>query len=314
MKTGPGTNRRLIPVAGAPSRMLAPVTSLGSRSGVPWIRPKPSPSARAKARARSVLPTPGTSSISAWPSASRAIARSRSGSSASDDGHGHAVAQGTEGPGAVAAAAAGSGRAGAVGWASASGWASVTRASVRADGSPKGTSPARPRVHSPERPVCGRMRPMAGREVPIRSEPGFSLPAFGRLAPPPPPELVAARIEEHSSLGDVVVDLHGRGGWIARAAVDRQRRAASLETSPLTRLLAEVVLRPPDVRHLDAAFQAISAAPARAIGPQGLARREVRQPLRDLRSERGARRDRLGDRPGRRPASRPQALPLHGLP
>ena len=43
--------------------------------------------------------------------------------------------------------------------------------------------------------------------------------------------------------------------------VDRQRKAASLETSPLTRLLAEVVLRPPDVRHLDAAFQAIAAAP-----------------------------------------------------
>jgi hypothetical protein len=105
------------------------------------------------------------------------------------------------------------------------------------------------------------MRLMAGREVPIRSEPGFSLPAFSRLAPPPPPELVAARIEAHSSLGDVVVDLHGRGGWVARAAVDRQRRAASLETSPLTRLLAEVVLRPPDVRHLDAAFQAIAAAP-----------------------------------------------------
>jgi hypothetical protein len=105
------------------------------------------------------------------------------------------------------------------------------------------------------------MRRMAGRDLPIRSEPGFSLPAFGRLAPPPPPELVAARIEAHSSLGDVVVDLHGRGGWIARAAVDRQRKAASLETSPLTRLLAEVVLRPPDVRHLDAAFQAIAAAP-----------------------------------------------------
>ena len=102
---------------------------------------------------------------------------------------------------------------------------------------------------------------MAARELPIRSDPGFSLPAFSRLAPPPPPELVSSRIEAHSSLGDVVVDLHGRGGWIARAAVDRQRRAASLETSPLTRLLAEVVLRPPDVRHLDAAFQAIAAAP-----------------------------------------------------
>ncbi|HEY7827319.1 MAG TPA: hypothetical protein VIB99_03735, partial [Candidatus Limnocylindrales bacterium] len=102
---------------------------------------------------------------------------------------------------------------------------------------------------------------MAGRDPFLRSDPGWSLPAFGRLAPPLPPELVAARIEANSRPGDVVVDLHGRGGWIARTAVDRQRRAASLETSPLTRLLAEVVLRPPDVRHLDAAFQAIAAAP-----------------------------------------------------
>ncbi len=102
---------------------------------------------------------------------------------------------------------------------------------------------------------------MAARDPFLRSDPGWSLPAFSRLAPPLPPELVAARIEANSRPGDVVVDLHGRGGWIARTAVDRQRRAASLETSPLTRLLAEVVLRPPDVRHLDAAFQAIAAAP-----------------------------------------------------
>lgn len=102
---------------------------------------------------------------------------------------------------------------------------------------------------------------MAARDPFLRSDPGWSLPAFNRLAPPLPPELVAARIEANSRPGDVVVDLHGRGGWIARTAVDRQRRAASLETSPLTRLLAEVVLRPPDVRHLDAAFQAIAAAP-----------------------------------------------------
>ncbi|MGH2513869.1 MAG: hypothetical protein ACRDGQ_14460, partial [Candidatus Limnocylindrales bacterium] len=102
---------------------------------------------------------------------------------------------------------------------------------------------------------------MAGRDPFLRSDPGWSLPAFGRLAPPLPPELVAARIDANSRPGDVVVDLHGRGGWIARTAVDHQRRAASLETSPLTRLLAEVVLRPPDVRHLDAAFQAIAAAP-----------------------------------------------------
>src|SRR5205814_6142299 len=34
-----------------------------------------------------------------------------------------------------------------------------------------------------------------------------------------------------------------------------------IESNPLTRLLAEVVLRPPDLRHLDAAFGAISSAP-----------------------------------------------------
>ena len=77
------------------------------------------------------------------------------------------------------------------------------------------------------------------------------------------PALVAARIDLHSSAGDVVADLFGRGGWVARAAVDRQRRAISLESSPLTRMLAEVVLRPPDVRHLDAAFQGMAASPRR---------------------------------------------------
>src|SRR5262249_1954628 len=32
-------------------------------------------------------------------------------------------------------------------------------------------------------------------------------------------------------------------------------------STPLTRLLAELVLRPPDLRHLDAAFQAMGASP-----------------------------------------------------
>ena len=48
---------------------------------------------------------------------------------------------------------------------------------------------------------------------------------------------------------------------MAHAALDRQRRAVSLESGPLTRLLAELVLRPPDLRHLDAAFQAMGASP-----------------------------------------------------
>src|SRR5438093_807055 len=102
---------------------------------------------------------------------------------------------------------------------------------------------------------------MAGRATLVRAEPGFTLPFFDRLAPPPPPGLVAARIEAHTKPGDVVLDLAGRGGWVGRAAVDRQRRAVSLESTPLTRLLAELVLRPPDLRHLDAAFQAMGASP-----------------------------------------------------
>jgi hypothetical protein len=102
---------------------------------------------------------------------------------------------------------------------------------------------------------------MVGRALQSRAEPGFTLPAFERMAPPPSPELVRTRLEQGSGPGDIVADLFGRGGWIARAAIDRQRRAFSLESSPLTRLLAEVVLRPPDLRHLDAAFSSLAASP-----------------------------------------------------
>jgi hypothetical protein len=101
---------------------------------------------------------------------------------------------------------------------------------------------------------------MAGRALLLRAEPGFSLPAFERFAPPPPPALVAARLEASSGPGDIVLDLFGRGGWIARSAIDHQRKAVSLETAPLDRLLAEIVLRPPDLRHLDAAVQALGAS------------------------------------------------------
>jgi len=102
---------------------------------------------------------------------------------------------------------------------------------------------------------------MAVRHHASRADVGGNLPVFERLAPAPPAVLLAARIEAHTGPGDVVADLAGRGGWVARAAVDRQRRAISIESSPLTRMLAEVVLRPPDVRHLDAAFQGMSASP-----------------------------------------------------
>ncbi len=87
---------------------------------------------------------------------------------------------------------------------------------------------------------------------------GLSLPAFERLAPPPTAGRLDAEIEARTSAGDVVLELHGRGGWVARAAIDRLRRAFAIETTSLTRLVAEVVLRPPDVRHLDAAFSAMA--------------------------------------------------------
>ncbi len=104
---------------------------------------------------------------------------------------------------------------------------------------------------------------MAGQGLLLRTEPGFSLPAFERFTPPPPPSLVAARIESGSVPGDIVLDPFGRGGWVARAAIDQQRKGVSLESTPLDRLLAEIVLRPPDLRHLDAAVQALAASARR---------------------------------------------------
>ncbi|MEO5884135.1 MAG: hypothetical protein ABIQ58_01265, partial [Candidatus Limnocylindrales bacterium] len=104
---------------------------------------------------------------------------------------------------------------------------------------------------------------MTGRATSQRSDLSLSLPVLERIAPPPPTAQLIARIDAHTGPGDVVADLAGRGGWVARAALDRQRRAVSIESSPLTRMLAEVVLRPPDVRHLDAAFQGMAASPRR---------------------------------------------------
>jgi len=96
---------------------------------------------------------------------------------------------------------------------------------------------------------------------PVDAQPGYTLPVFDRIAPAPPPAIIAARIDLHTGPGEVVADLFGRGGWVARAAIDHQRLAVSLESSPLTRMLAEVVLRPPDIRHLDAAIQGLAASP-----------------------------------------------------
>ncbi len=56
------------------------MTSLGSRSGVNWMRRKVHPVDAARLRARIVLPTPGTSSISTCPWHSSAMSVSRTSS------------------------------------------------------------------------------------------------------------------------------------------------------------------------------------------------------------------------------------------
>ncbi len=95
----------------------------------------------------------------------------------------------------------------------------------------------------------------------IRPDTGPSLPFLARLAPSPAPNLLAAELEGRSSPGDIVIDLFGRGGWVARAAVGRLRRTLDFESMALTRLVAEVVLRPPDLRHFDAAVGSLGAQP-----------------------------------------------------
>ncbi|MGD0121963.1 MAG: hypothetical protein ABSC46_05340 [Candidatus Limnocylindrales bacterium] len=105
---------------------------------------------------------------------------------------------------------------------------------------------------------------MVGRAA-TNPEPGLasvpSLPAFERLAPPASTSELVAAIEAWTRPGEIVLDLNGRGGWVARSAIAEQRRAADFETWPLTRLLADVVLRPPDVHQIDSAATVIANAP-----------------------------------------------------
>ena len=104
---------------------------------------------------------------------------------------------------------------------------------------------------------------MAGQSVTTTSAASVDnvpqLPAFERVAPPAPSEDIVSQILAWTKPGDTVLDLDGRGGWVARAAIAEQRLAVEFETWPLTRLLAEVVLRPPDIRQLEAAANGIAA-------------------------------------------------------
>ncbi len=86
-----------------------------------------------------------------------------------------------------------------------------------------------------------------------------SLPAFDRLAPPP------AEADVRHWIGGAQRGL-GHRAWSSTAGVagspGRPPRTCAagcdLESTALTRLVAEIVLRPPDLRHLDAAFTALA--------------------------------------------------------
>src|SRR4051812_14957525 len=95
----------------------------------------------------------------------------------------------------------------------------------------------------------------------FRPTPAPTLAIFERLAPPPPENVIALELNSRTVPGDVVIDLHGRGGWVARTGIGALRRVYDYEASGLTKLLAEVVLRPPDLRHFDAALSTLAAHP-----------------------------------------------------
>ena len=95
----------------------------------------------------------------------------------------------------------------------------------------------------------------------IRPNPGPQLPAFERFAPPPPENVILAELDARTAPGDVVIDLHGRGGWVARNAIGALRRVYWCKSTALTRLLAEVVMRPPDLRHFDAGIATLATHP-----------------------------------------------------
>src|SRR3990172_8665111 len=126
----------------------------------------------------------------------------------------------------------------------------------------------------------------------IRPDRGPSLPSLDRFAPPPPMNLVVAEIEARSSPGDVVIDLHGRGGWIAPAPPRPARRPPPP--------------RPPCPRARHPRGGAAGGGGRPAPG----AERAVLLALRDVRAHGGRRRVHLGRR-GAGPL--PQDLPLPGM-
>ena len=161
--------------------------------------------------------------------------------------------------------------------------------------------------------VCDNRREWQAARCSSAPNPGFSLPAYERFAPPPPPALVAARLEAATAPGDIVLDLFGRGGWVARSAIDHQRKAVSLgvdRARPAARRDRAAPARPAPPRRGDPGPRRLRAS---RVQPQGVHHRPLREPLRDLRPAGGPRRADLGRRRHRRgrPPHRPAPVKKH---
>ena len=157
---------------------------------------------------------------------------------------------------------------------------------------------------------------MTGRTHPTpRRTRSLGLPFFERLAPSPPSGiLLIARIEQHTGPG------RRRGRPRRPRRLGRPRRARS----PAAGHLHRVVTAHPDARRGRPAAAGRPPPRRRLPGdgrlaasreqPQGLARRPVRDPLRDVRPDARRRRDHLGGRRRRHAAGpRRAGLSLHGL-
>ena len=90
--------------------------------------------------------------------------------------------------------------------------------------------------------------------------PGSPCPTFERLAPPPAPELVRRPAEAGSAPGDIVADLLAAADG-SPAPRSTASAAPPPQIEPADATARGGRARPPDLRHLDAAFSSLSASP-----------------------------------------------------
>jgi hypothetical protein len=81
------------------------------------------------------------------------------------------------------------------------------------------------------------------------------LPALERLAAIPDLAALRTHIESRTKAGDVVLELHGRGGWVTRAAIDALRRSFVI-AHDMRRCAAIPMPLPPSARRSEGSWWA----------------------------------------------------------